>query len=65
MKFQAIMLPNEMFGHLFGPHEGQRNDSFLLNKSGIIESCAEHAVCGGTDEDSPDEELLRVVFQSY
>jgi hypothetical protein len=63
LKFQAIMLPNGMFGHLFGPHKGCRNDCTLLNHSGILEMCAEHAVCNGTDKDTPDEECYFQLFR--
>jgi len=62
LKFQAIMLPNGMFGHLFGPQEGRRNDSFLLNESGLLDQCAEFAVREGTDENTPDEEHYFQLF---
>ncbi|KAF7356210.1 DDE Tnp4 domain-containing protein [Mycena venus] len=32
-KFQALVLPNGLFGHLFGPMEGRRNDNALLAAS--------------------------------
>jgi hypothetical protein len=56
------MLPNGLFGHFFGPHEGQRNDSFMLNESMILEPCAEHAVREGTDENSMDEDRYFQLF---
>lgn len=62
LKFQAIMLPNGMFGHLFGPHKGRRNNCALLNHSQILEMCAEHAVRNGTNEDTPDEEHYFQLF---
>jgi hypothetical protein len=48
------MLPNGMFGHLFGPHEGRRHGAFLLTESEILDTCAEHAVREGTDIHTPD-----------
>ena len=62
LKFQAIMLPNGMFGHLFGPHEGRRNDAFMLTESGILDSCVEFAVREGTNTDTPDEERYFQLF---
>jgi hypothetical protein len=62
LKFQAVMLPNGIFGHLFGPHEGRRNDSFLLNESGLLATCAEYAVREGTDENTPDGERYLQLF---
>jgi hypothetical protein len=53
LKFQAIMLPNGMFGHLFGPEEGRRNDNHLLAKSGFLDLCAQHAIRPGTNDDDP------------
>ena len=43
LKFQAIMLPNSIIGHLFGPMEGQRNDTYLLSESGILRRFATFA----------------------
>jgi hypothetical protein len=62
LKFQAIMLPNGMFGHLFGPEPGRRNDAHLLNKSGLLNTCMEHAVRDGTDENTPVNERFLQVF---
>ena len=62
LKFQAIMLLNGMFGHLFGLQEGCQNDSFLLNESRILDHCTEFAVHDGTDENSPDEEHYFQLF---
>ena len=56
------MLPNGLFGHLFGPHEGRQNDSFMLNESMILETCTEHAVREGTDENSMDEDRYFQLF---
>lgn len=62
LKFQAVMLPNGMFGHLFGPEEGRQNDNHLLAKSGLLDACAEHAVHPGTDTNSPAEQRFFQVF---
>ena len=62
LKFQAVMLPNGMFGHLFGPWEARRADSFLLDQSGLLEMCAEHAVRDGTNENTPAEERFLQLF---
>jgi nuclease HARBI1 len=62
LKFQAIMLPNSLFAHLFGPHEGRRNDSFMLNESRILDICTEHAVREDTDENTPDAERYFQLF---
>lgn len=43
LKYQAIVLPNGMFGHLFGPIEGRHNDGWLLRESGLLDWCREHA----------------------
>jgi hypothetical protein len=62
LKFQAIVLPNGLFGHLFGPHEGRRNDLFLLNESEVLEQCAEHAVREEMDENASDEDRYFQIF---
>ena len=43
LKYQAVVLPNGMFGHLFGPIGGCHNDGWLLQESGILDWCQEHA----------------------
>lgn len=63
LKFQAVRLPNGMFGHLFGPEEGRRNDNHLLAKSGLLDACAEHAVRPGTDANTPAEQRFFQVFR--
>ena len=37
------MLPNGLFGHLYGPIEGCHNDIFALEESGLMEKCLLHA----------------------
>ncbi|XP_028411159.1 uncharacterized protein LOC114533765 [Dendronephthya gigantea] len=36
IKFQSVALPNGMIGHLYGPMEGRRHDSFMLAQSGLL-----------------------------
>ena len=62
LKFWAVMFPIGMIGHLFGPEEGHRNDNFLLTKSGLLDTCAVHAIWEGTDENTPAEEQFLHVF---
>lgn len=51
-----------MFGHLFGPEPGRHNDCYLLNKSRILDTCAEHAVRPGTDENTPAQQRYLQIF---
>lgn len=53
LKFQAVRLPNGLFGHLHGPVEGRRNDAHLLEDSGLLDKCKEYAVREGTDASTP------------
>ena len=43
LKYQAVVLPNGMFGHVYGPIEGRHNDGWLLRESAILDWCREHA----------------------
>ena len=56
------MLPNGMISHLFRPEEGCHNDNFLLTKSGLLDTCAVHAIHEGTGEDTPTEERFLQLF---
>ena len=49
LKYQAVVLPNGMFGHLFGPIEGRHNDGWLLQESGILDWCRKHAYAMTSD----------------
>jgi hypothetical protein len=62
LKFQALMVPCGLIAHLFGPWEGRRSDNFLLRMSGLLDKCSRHAVCPGTDENTP---LIDRHFQIY
>lgn len=58
LKFQAVALPNGLIGHLYGPIEGRRADTGMLNDSGLLAECKQHAFI----EDGPGE---RSYFQLY
>lgn len=62
MKFQAVRLPNGLFGHLFGPVEGQRNDNHLLSKSRLLDVCAVYALRRGADENTPIHQRFFQLF---
>lgn len=62
LKYQALMLPNGIFGHLFGPWESRRADLILLEESGLLEACTEHAVRAGTDDNTPDQQHYLQIF---
>lgn len=50
LKYQAVMLPNRLFGHLYGPIEGHHNDAFALDESGLMDECVLHARLPGLPE---------------
>ena len=58
------MLPNGLFGHLFGPIKGHHNDAFALVESRLMDECALHAkfpdgqeaLNGGEASESVDED---------
>lgn len=37
LKFQGLVTPCGLFAHLYGPIEGSRHDSYLLQESGLLE----------------------------
>ena len=43
LKYQAVMLPNGLFGHLYGPIEGRHNNAFALEESRLMDECILHA----------------------
>jgi len=43
LKYQAVMLLNGLFGHLFSPIEGCHNNTFTLAESRLINECTLHA----------------------
>ena len=62
LKYQAVMIPNGMFAHLFGPWEGRRTDPFMLAESGLLDKCAKYAVQVDADDGTPLEHRY---FQLY
>ncbi|GLB35540.1 putative DDE superfamily endonuclease [Lyophyllum shimeji] len=62
LKFQAVMLPNGMFGHLFGGEPGRHNDNHLLAKSRLLDQCLIHTTREHVDEDLPYEEHYFQLF---
>ena len=55
LKYQAIMLPNGLFGHLYGPIEGHHNNTFVLDESGLMDECILHARLPGGGGEIIDE----------
>lgn len=43
LKYHAIVTPDGLISHLFGPIDGRRNDSYLLNESGLLNYLERHA----------------------
>ena len=41
LKFQSVILPNGLIGHLFGPIEGRRHNCALLRLSGLMDQLEE------------------------
>jgi nuclease HARBI1 len=61
-KFQAVVLPNGMLAHLFGPWEGRHHDRALLTESGLLETCLEHAI---QPDSEPGDEPQHRYFQLF
>ncbi|KAL1943754.1 hypothetical protein VTO73DRAFT_4199 [Trametes versicolor] len=62
LKYQAVLIPNGLFAHLFGPWEGRRTDPFLLSESGLLDRCAKHAVRLDADDGTPVEHRYFQLF---
>ncbi|KAF7972906.1 hypothetical protein HWV62_16632 [Athelia sp. TMB] len=62
LKYQALMLPNGIIGHLYGPFEGRRNDNFLLTESGLLERLSHFAYVEDLPDDAPMEERTYQIF---
>ncbi|TFY73874.1 hypothetical protein EWM64_g10139 [Hericium alpestre] len=62
LKFQAVVLLNGMFDHLFGPMEGHQNDAHLLKASHLMEICAVHARRERVGDNAPIEDRFFQVF---
>ena len=61
LKFQAVVLPNGLFGHLYGPIEGRRADTGMLNESKLIEACEEPAF---TENGAGERQYLQIYGDS-
>jgi hypothetical protein len=60
-KFQAVVIPNWILAHLFGPIEGWHHDGYLLNESGLAEACLEHAIQPDSEEnDEPQDRYFQL-----
>jgi hypothetical protein len=62
LKFQAVMLPNGIIGHLYGPFEGRRNDNYLLTESGLLDRLAHFAHQEDVDDNTPLEDRYFQLF---
>ena len=62
LEFQALMLPNGIIGHLYGPSEGCRNNNLLLMESGLLE-CLAHFAHPEDLADAPYEERTYQMFR--
>jgi hypothetical protein len=62
LKYQAVMLPNGIIAHLFGPVEGRRAGPHLLAASGLLARCWERATRPGTTAATP---LAERYFQLF
>ncbi|KAJ7662390.1 hypothetical protein B0H17DRAFT_1144335 [Mycena rosella] len=56
--FLDCMIRQILFGHLYGPIEGRRNDNHLLVERSLLERCQEHA----TQPDIPGDALPEVWY---
>ncbi|KAF8219992.1 hypothetical protein L208DRAFT_1426958 [Tricholoma matsutake] len=66
LRFQALMLPNGIITHLYGPFEGHCNDNYLLTESGLLEQLAQFAFWEDFDENVPHEEYTEeYTFQIF
>ncbi|RPB03288.1 hypothetical protein L873DRAFT_1670643, partial [Choiromyces venosus 120613-1] len=43
LKYYAIVTPDGLISHLFGPIDGQRNDSFLWCESNLLVTLQKYA----------------------
>jgi hypothetical protein len=43
LKYHAVVTPDGIIAHLFGPVEGRRHDKYLWNESKIMDQLTEHA----------------------
>lgn len=62
MKFQALMLPNGIIGHLYRTFEGQQNDNFLLTESALLDQLAQFAYRQDVPDEAPIEQRTYQIF---
>jgi len=62
LKYQAIVLPNGLIAHLYGPIEGRRHDNTLWNQSGIADKLSQYAI---QPDSSPEDPPEKRCFQIY
>lgn len=62
LKYQAVVVPNGIIGHLYGPVEGRRNDNTLLADSGLLKWACEHAVRPDVPADAPPAQRYWQIF---
>ena len=62
MKFQAIVLPNGLIGHLSGPYCAPQNDAGILAASHLVDTLAKYAIQQGSQEGDPPSQCY---FQVY
>lgn len=62
LKYQALILPNGLIGHLYGPEEGRRNDNWLLTASRLCEQLKQHAHQEGSHEHQAAAERFLHVY---
>ncbi|PWW75189.1 hypothetical protein C7212DRAFT_204048, partial [Tuber magnatum] len=43
LKYYAIVIPDGLISHLFGPVDGRRNDTFLWQESGLLQILQQYA----------------------
>jgi len=53
LKYHAVVTPDGLISHLFGPIDGRRNDAFLWQESGLLTVLQQHAR-------SPDGRILQI-----
>lgn len=60
LKYQGIVLPNGIFGHLFGPWEGRNHDPYMLEKSGLMGICSQRALREAPESTPREERYLQL-----
>lgn len=63
VKFQAVLAPNGLIAHLYGPLEGRRHDMALLEESGLRDLFSQHM--SGAPDGPQQQDLLVFGDQGY